>query len=53
MFTLYRDGKKVLSGTERDCWKYIHDNHSFSVWHALAWEGYSITKPDGSRYAMT
>lgn len=52
MFTLYRDGQKVLTGSERDIWKYLHAVHSFSVYHALRWEGYSITKPDGSAYCM-
>lgn len=53
MFTLYRDGKKVLAGTEKDCWNYLHRAHGFSVWHALRWEGYSIVKPDGSPYTYT
>jgi hypothetical protein len=39
---LLRDGKEVARGTERDCLKYIHDNHSFSVQHALAHEGYEL-----------
>jgi hypothetical protein len=50
MFTLYRDGKQVLQGTEKDLWNYLHRTHSFSIYHALRWEGYSIRKPDGSAY---
>ena len=43
---LRRDGNLILTGTEQDCWQYIHSNHSFSVDWALAHEGYSI-RPGG------
>lgn len=39
---LLKDGKEIMRGTEVQIWKYIHDNHCFSVSHALAHEGYSI-----------
>lgn len=39
---LLRDGVEVLTGTERECWQYIHSHHCYSVSHALAYEGYSI-----------
>ena len=41
-WTLYRDGKEILTGTERECWVYIHRMHCYSVDHACKWEGYSI-----------
>ena len=37
----------LLRGTEGECWRYIHDNHSFSVDHALRFGGYRIVMPEG------
>lgn len=41
-FTLYRDGKEIMTGTERECFQYILNHHSFSVQHAFRYEGYSL-----------
>ena len=44
---LRRDGVVVCRGTELELWSYIHRNHSYSVSHALQYEGYSIEYPKG------
>lgn len=44
MFTLYRDGVEVMTGTEGEVWTWIHRNHCYSVDHALRWEGYRIER---------
>ena len=41
-YVLSRDGREIMRGTEAEIWKYLHQTHSFSVTHALAWEGYTI-----------
>jgi len=41
-YVLTRDGKEVLRGTENAIWAWMHRNHSFSVDHALQYEGYRI-----------
>ncbi len=41
-YTLRRDGKDVMSGTEGEVWKWIQSNHCYSVSHAVRHEGYSI-----------
>lgn len=43
-YTLYRDGKETLTGTERECFQYILNHHSYSVDHALKYEGYSLKR---------
>jgi hypothetical protein len=40
---LRRDGKEVMRGTEHELVKYIHNHHSYSVSHALKYEGYTMT----------
>lgn len=40
---LYHDEKLVMSGTDIEIMKYIHDNHPFSLNHACKHEGYRIT----------
>ena len=45
---LCRDGREIITGTEHECWTWIHSHTSFSVSHALHHEGYSIT-PGGPR----
>jgi hypothetical protein len=42
-FELRRDGVLILTGTEDECWQYIHRMHCYSVSHATTHEGYSIT----------
>ncbi len=46
-YILLRDGSEVMRGTEQDVWEYIHKNHSYSVEHALRYEGYHLI-PDNS-----
>ena len=41
-YVLTRDGEEVLRGTENAIWAWMHRNHSFSVDHALKYEGYRI-----------
>ena len=40
VFLLTRDGIAKRIGTEHECWMYLHRVHSFSVAHALEYEGY-------------
>lgn len=47
-YTLLRDGKQVLSGTEYEIWKYLHKTCSCSVDWALKYEGWSIAPLDQS-----
>jgi len=44
-YVLSRDGKVVMRGTEQEVWTYIHTNHSYSVEHALKYEGFKL-QPD-------
>jgi hypothetical protein len=47
MFYLKRDGGlKFSASAEVDIWRWLHRNHSFSVDHALKWEGYTIEHCD-------
>lgn len=41
-YVLTRDGKEVMRGTENAIWAWMHRNHSFSVDHAIQYEGYRI-----------
>ncbi len=41
---LLRDGKEVMRGSSFDVAKYIHRNHSYSLDHALKYEGYKMVK---------
>ena len=41
-YILLRGQKEVMRGTEEQVWRYIHNNHSYSVGHALEYEGYAI-----------
>lgn len=43
MKSLYRDGKFVMKGSEIAILDYIHNNHCYSMDHALKYEGYSVT----------
>jgi hypothetical protein len=44
-YDLFRDGKFIMSGTEQECWGYLHRNISTSVDHALRHEGYYRMTP--------
>jgi hypothetical protein len=41
-YVLSRDGAEVMRGTEGELWRYLHTTHSYSVEHALRFEGYAI-----------
>ena len=41
-YVLTLDGKEVLEGTEIEIVDHIHNNHCYSVSHALKYEGYKI-----------
>lgn len=41
-YILYHDGKEIMTGSEFEILKYIHRHHSYSLSHALKYEGYSI-----------
>jgi hypothetical protein len=41
-YDLTRDGKPVLTGTEQECWKCIHETTSVSVYQALKFEGWKM-----------
>lgn len=43
-YKLNRDGEEVMQGTMAEIYKYIHNNHSFSVTWATKHEGYEIVK---------
>lgn len=51
-FDLQRDGKTVFTGTEAEIYAYLHRKHSFSVDHALKYEGYKIV-PQGRESARS
>lgn len=42
-YVLALDKKEVIRGMSAIVWKYIHDNHSYSMAHALKYEGYTLT----------
>lgn len=48
VFKLYRDGKYQMAGSQADIMAWIHAHHSFSLAHALKYEGYSV-KPAGTK----
>jgi len=48
-YVLSRDGKEVMRGTEQEIWQWMHRNHSYSIDHALRYEGYSITPAEGAQ----
>lgn len=41
-WVLTRDGVEVITGTELECWQWIHSHTSFSVDHACRHEGYTM-----------
>lgn len=43
IFILSRDGKEVMRGSEFAVLDFIHNRHSFSMDHAIKYEGYSVT----------
>lgn len=54
---LLRDGIEVLRGREQDAWRHLHRSHSYSVDHALRFEGYAIvpasSRDDEAHFDMT
>ena len=46
LYVLMHDGREVIKGSEDLLWCHIHRRHSFSVEHALKYEGYSIKPLD-------
>jgi hypothetical protein len=42
-YLLSRDGEEVFRGSELGCFQFIHKTHSYSMSHALLYEGYSMT----------
>lgn len=47
--TISRDGKHVTTVTgEFELMRWFHKQHSFSMWHAVTYEGYSITDSHGN-----
>jgi hypothetical protein len=42
MYLLTRDEKEICKGSYIVCMKYIHDNHCYSLDHAIRFEGYKI-----------
>ena len=49
-YKLIHDKKTVFVGSEGECWRWIHANDSFSVSHALKYEGYEIKPLKGGVY---
>jgi hypothetical protein len=41
-FVLHHDGVEVVRGTEDECVRYIHRNHSYSFDHAIKYEGFTL-----------
>lgn len=51
LYTMKRDGNVVLSNASYgECVRYIHRTHSYSMHHALVWEGYTISQT-GERFS--
>lgn len=49
LFTIARDGEHIITVTgEFELMRWFHREHSFSMWHAVTYEGYSITDPNGN-----
>jgi hypothetical protein len=49
MFTIYRDDEAVTTvATESDVLAWFHRNHSYSMHHATAYEGYSVRDAEGA-----
>lgn len=46
LYRLLRDGHEVARGTEGALWTWLHQHHSYSVSHALRFEGYAIVPAD-------
>lgn len=42
-YSLKRDGREIMRGTEEEIWRWMHSNLGYSIDHALTYEGYSIT----------
>ena len=43
-YNLLRDGTTILCNvSDIDIFEYIHKNHSYSVHHAVWYEGYQVT----------
>ena len=42
-YVLTRDGKEIMRGSEAEIWGWMHSHLSYSVHHALTYEGYTIT----------
>ena len=49
VYRLTRDGAEVMRGTEAEVWHYIHSHHSYSLAHAVAFEGYRVEPPIGGK----
>lgn len=49
MFTITRDGQPIVTvDTESDVLAWFHRNHSYSMHHATAYEGYAVQDAEGN-----
>ncbi len=48
-FNIARDGEHITTvDTEFDLLRWFHRQHSYSIDHAVRWEGYSVTDEAGN-----
>lgn len=49
VFTISRDGEELTTVTgEFELMRWFHREHSYSMHHAVTYEGYAITDPNGN-----
>ena len=49
VFTISRDGEKLTTVTgEFELMHWFHKKHPYSMHHAVTYEGYKITDPEGN-----
>ena len=57
MYKVTRDGKRLFTGTENECWKWLLNHQAQSTDWAIKYEGYKIEKCDrpeyGKQYSLT
>lgn len=53
MFNINRDGSHVITvSDEFELLRWFHRQHSYSIDHAVRWEGYSVTDEAGKPVAV-
>lgn len=53
MFNIARDGQHIVTvSDEFELLRWFHRQHSYSIDHAVRWEGYSVTDENGASVAV-